>query len=115
MAAKRPDGLDLRRDTALWSAPRRTKPGGQPVYSALAIETCLTLGMVFRQPLRQTQGLICSIAKRLGVEIAVSSFSTLSRRANGLTLCVQSHAIGQAGIQLVSPSQRCKHRLSGNR
>ena len=27
-----------------WAAPRRTTPGGQPVYSDLAIETCLTLG-----------------------------------------------------------------------
>jgi len=86
---------------ALWSAPRRTKPGGQPGYSDLAIETCLTLGMVFRQPLRQTQGLMCSIAKLLGVEIAVPSFSTLSRRGNGLTLRVQPQANGKAGIQLV--------------
>lgn len=85
----------------LWSSPRRRKPGGQPVYSDLAIETCLTLGMVFRQPLRQTQGLMCLIAKLLGVEIAVPSFSTLSRRGNGLILRVQPQTNGQAGIQLV--------------
>ena len=30
----------------LWSAPRRTTRGGQPHYSNLAIELCLTLGMV---------------------------------------------------------------------
>lgn len=30
-----------------WSAPRRTTRGGQPRYSDLAIELCLTLGMVF--------------------------------------------------------------------
>ena len=41
---------------ALWSAPPRTTPGGQPVYSDLEIELCLTVGMVFQQPLRQTQG-----------------------------------------------------------
>jgi len=39
---------------ALWSAPPRTTPGGQPVYSDLEIELCLTVGMVFQQPLRQT-------------------------------------------------------------
>ena len=42
----------------LWSAPRRTTRGGQPRYSDLAIELCLTMGMLFKQPLRQTQGLM---------------------------------------------------------
>lgn len=98
---------------ALWSAPRRTTPGGQAVYSDLAIETCLTLGMVFRQPLRQTQGLMCSIAKLLGVEIAVPSFSTLSRRSNGLTWRGQLRANGQAGIQLVVDSTGLKIHDAG--
>ncbi|MFT4962219.1 MAG: hypothetical protein ACI92Z_003316 [Paracoccaceae bacterium] len=39
---------------ALWSAPPRTTPGGQALYMDLAIELCLTLGMVFKQPLRCT-------------------------------------------------------------
>jgi hypothetical protein len=30
-----------------WAAPRRKTRGGQPPYSDLAIETALTLGMVF--------------------------------------------------------------------
>jgi hypothetical protein len=98
---------------ALWSAPRRTKPGGQPVNSDLAIETCLTLGMVFRQPLRQTQGLMCSIAKLLGVGIAAPSFSTLSRRGNGLTLRVQPQANGPAGIQLFVDSTGLKIHDAG--
>ena len=55
----------------LWSAARRTTRGGQRRYSNLAIELCLTLGMVFKQPLRQTQGLIRSVARLLGAEIAV--------------------------------------------
>jgi len=70
---------------ALWSAPPRTTPGGQALYSDLAIELCLTLGMVFKQPLRQTQGLMRSIAKLLGVEIMVPHFTTISRRGNGLS------------------------------
>ena len=49
----------------LWSAPRRTTQGGQPRYSDLAIELCLTLGMLFKQPLRQTQGLMRSMEKLL--------------------------------------------------
>ena len=52
----------------MWSAARRTTRGGQPRYSDLAIELCLTLGMVFKQPLRQTQGFMRGIAGILGVE-----------------------------------------------
>jgi len=70
----------------LWSAPRRTTRGGQRTYTDLAIEICLTLSAVYKQPLRQTQGPIRSIAGLLGVEIAVPDFSTLSRRGEGLTL-----------------------------
>ena len=73
-------------DLSLWSAPRRKTRGGQRRYSDLAIELCLTLGIVYRQPLRQTQGMMRSIAKLLKIDIAVPDFSTLSRRGNGLTV-----------------------------
>ena len=89
------DALDL------WSAPRRTKRGGQRRYSELAIELCLTLGMVFHQPLRQTQGLMRSIAALLGVEIAVPDFSTLSLRGNGLALSERRRSSSRAPIHLV--------------
>ena len=69
-----------------WSASRRTSRGGQPKYSDLAITMCLTLRVVYDQPLRQTQGLMRSIATLMGVEIAVPDFSTLSRRGKGLVL-----------------------------
>lgn len=39
-----------------WRAERRKTRGGQPVYSNLAIMVCLTLGMVYNQPLHQTEG-----------------------------------------------------------
>ena len=39
-----------------WKAVPRTGRGGQPVYSALAIATALTLRAVFRLALRQTEG-----------------------------------------------------------
>ena len=49
-----------------WRAPRRTTPGGQPKYSNIAIETCLTLRTIYKLPLRQTQGLMRSIARLMG-------------------------------------------------
>jgi len=92
----------------LWSAPRRTTRGGQRRYSDLALELCLTLGMVFHQPLRQTQGLMRSIAALLGVEIAVPDFSTLSRRGNGLVLSERQRLDSRAPIHLVVDSTGLK-------
>jgi hypothetical protein len=69
---------------AAWRAEPRTTRGGQPHYSALAIMTALTLRAVFRLALRQTEGLIGSILKLLGLDLAVPDHSTLSRRAETL-------------------------------
>jgi Transposase DDE domain len=64
-----------------WHAEPRTTRGGQPWYSALAILTALTLRAVFRLGLRQTEGLIGSVLRLLGLELAVPDHTTLSRRA----------------------------------
>ena len=42
--------------------------------------------LVFHQPLRQTEGLLRSIADVLGVDIAIPDHTTLSRRSGGLTV-----------------------------
>ena len=39
-----------------WHAPATGRPGGQVIYSDLAIETGLALRLVLHQPLRQTEG-----------------------------------------------------------
>ncbi|MEP3639967.1 MAG: hypothetical protein ABJN05_07935 [Sulfitobacter dubius] len=36
----------------LWAAPPQMRHDGQAVYSDLAVELCLTPGMVFKQPLQ---------------------------------------------------------------
>jgi len=64
-----------------WQAPRRTTRGGQPRYSDLAIETALTLGLVFGLRLRQTEGLLTSVLQLMGLDLAVPDHTTLSRRA----------------------------------
>jgi transposase len=71
---------------AAWHAPATGERGGQPIYSAIAIETGLALRLVFHQPLRQTEGLLRSIADVLGVNIAIPDHTTLSRRGGGLTV-----------------------------
>ena len=69
---------------AAWEAEPRTTPGGQPHYSSLAITTALTLKAVFRLALRQTEGLIGSVIRLLGLALSVPDHTTLSRRAETL-------------------------------
>src|SRR4051812_44907145 len=62
-----------------WRAEPRTGRGGQPRYSSLAITTALTLRAVFRLALRQTEGLIGSLLRLLGLDLSVPDHTTLSR------------------------------------
>ena len=64
-----------------WQAARRTTPGGQSVYSELAIEAGMMLRLAFHLALRQTEGLIASIFSLLGVSLSAPDHTTLSRRA----------------------------------
>src|SRR4051794_15411441 len=72
-----------------WGAEPRTTRGGQPWYSELAILTALTLRAVFRLAYRQTEGLIGSLMRLLGLDLPVPDHTTLSRRA--ATLEVPRH------------------------
>ena len=69
-----------------WQASKRTTRGGQPRYSDLAIETALTLGLVFGLRLRQTEGFLTSVLKLVGLELAAPDHTTLSRRASKSTV-----------------------------
>jgi hypothetical protein len=52
-----------------WLAPRRGAPGGQRVFSNLAIEAALTLGAAFKLPLRQSEGFVRSLLELMGSEL----------------------------------------------
>ena len=80
----------------------------QPRYSDLAIELWLTLGVVFKQPLRQTQGLMRSLVVLLESAIAGPDFSPLSRRGNGLRLSARSRVNDKAAIHLAVESTGLK-------
>ena len=55
---------------------------GRPrVYSALAIETALTLRLVYGLPWRQTEGLLHSLVRLLSLRLRTPDHTTLSRRA----------------------------------
>ena len=56
---------------ANWKADKTGKPGGQRVYSDMAIETGLVVRMVYKLAYRQTEGFLHSIALLLGLGIEI--------------------------------------------
>ncbi len=67
---------------ANWDAPKpkKRRPGRQRKYSNHAIETAVTLGMVFDLVSRQTEGFICSLFTLLNLKNDVPDHTTISRR-----------------------------------
>ena len=64
---------------ARWEAAGVGKRGGQLQYSDVAIETALTLRLLFHLPLRQTEGFLRSIFGMLGLDLSAPDHTTLSR------------------------------------
>ena len=111
------EGLRQRGDVTIWLSPeveeewladKRQTPGGQPIYSDMAISVCLTLGMVFNQALRQTQGLVRSLVRLMALDVPVPDFSTLSRRGAGLSILEKSKTQRAGPIELVVDSTGLK-------
>ena len=71
---------------ATWEAVGVGKRGGQRQSSDLAIETALTLRLIFHLPLRQTEGFLTSIFGMLGLDLSAPDHTTLSRRGQHLDL-----------------------------
>ena len=86
-------------------------------YSDLAIETCLTLRTAYRLGLRQTQGLMGSIGTLMGLDIRVPDYSTLSRRANGLSIAQAMRQAGSVPVHRVvhSTASRSSAKENGSR
>ena len=61
---------------ANWKADKSGKPGGQRVYSDMAIETGLVVRMVYKLAYRQTEGFLHSIASLLQLCIEIPDYST---------------------------------------
>ena len=84
-ALKRRGSLTIWFDPAMtWDATPTGKRGRQPVYGDAAIQTCLTMKVLFGMALRQTTGFVQSLLRLIGLDWAVPDFSTLSRRQKTL-------------------------------
>ena len=64
-----------------WQAPPRSTPGGQAIYSDLAIEMVLMLRTVFHLALRQAEAFAGSVLRLLGLDLRSPDHTTLGRRS----------------------------------
>ena len=96
--------LVQRSDVTLWLSPDATdawrpapsgRPGGQQRFSDLAIETALSLRLVFRLPLRQTEGFLRSVLALMRADLDAPDHTTLSRRSQDLS--VEFHRVPANG------------------
>lgn len=70
----------------VWVPPPSGKRGRRHSFSDAAIQTCLTMKVLFGLPLRQTTGFVESLLRLVGLDWAVPDFSTLCRRQRTLNV-----------------------------
>ena len=102
---------------ATWAAAGVGRRSGQLQYSDLAIETALTLSLIFHVPLRQTEGFLTSIFGMLGVDLTAPDHTTLSRRGQHLALALRRARPGTS-LHLIArvssaASPAARHPTSG--
>ncbi len=87
------DSLKQRGSLSIWFDPEMAwmpapagKRGRQQSFSDAAIQTCLTLKVLFGLPLRQTTGFVQSLLRLVGPDWATPDFGTLCRRQKTLNV-----------------------------
>ena len=107
-ALKRRGSLTIWFDPAMaWEAAPTGKRGRQPDYSDAAIQTCLTMKVLFGMALRQTAGFVESLLRLIGLDWAVPDFSTLCRRQKTLKVDIPYRG-SQGPLQLLIDSTGIK-------
>jgi hypothetical protein len=107
-ALKRRGSLTIWFDPGMaWAALPRGKRGRQPVYTDAAVQTCLTMKVLFGMALRQTTGFVESLLRLVGLDWDVPDFSTLSRRQKTLAVNIP-HRGSQGPLHLLIDSTGVK-------
>ena len=124
-------GLVQRGDVTVWLSPEALDAwkaklsgcrGAQAEFSDLAIETALTLRLVFSLPLRQTEGFLRSLFKLMGVDLDAPDHTTLSRRSANLDVSLARRAdkspidliIDSSGLAIVGEGEWAAAKHGGN-
>ena len=69
-----------------WRPAPSGRPGGPRKFSDVSIMTALMLRLVFRLPLRQTEGFLRSVLALMRTDLEAPDHTTLSRRSQHLDL-----------------------------
>jgi Transposase DDE domain len=86
-ALKRRGSLSIWFDPEMsWGAKPSGKRGRRRTFSDAAIQTCLTMKVLFGMALRQTTGFVESLLRLTGLDWGVPDFSTLCRRQKTLAV-----------------------------
>jgi len=91
-----------------WTPPKNGKRGGQPLYSDLAIETSLTLRLVFHLPLRQAEGFLKSILKLMDLYLPCPDHTTMSRRNRTANVCRYTRSLPDGPVHFIVDSTGLK-------
>ena len=75
-----------------WNEPQEEhrKKGRPKLYSDACIHTCQVFRSLFKQALRQTEGLITSIVQLLDLDLKIPDHTTLSRRLSKIKVSKKS-------------------------
>ena len=96
-----------------WNSAPSGKRGAQRKFSDHAIETALALRLVFKLPLRQTEGFLRSILSLMDIDLEAPDPTTLSRRSRQLDVDLRHAAedgpihviVDSAGLSIVGPKR----------
>jgi hypothetical protein len=110
---------------AAWEPANVGKRGGQWRYSEVAIETALTLRLIFNLPLRQAEGFPNSLFGMMGIALSAPDHTTLSRRGQHLDVRLRRLPSGgvihlrvdSTGLSIVGEGEwaAAKHGRKGKR
>ena len=108
-----------------WTPNPSGKRGAPRKYSDQAIETALTLRLVYGLPLRQAEGFLRSLLNTMGLDLGAPDHTTLSRRSRQLNIALRRKAsskpidliIDSTGLSIVGQGEwaAAKHGKRGKR
>ena len=87
-----------------WYGDSNDLVGRPKVYSDLAIETTLSLRLLFKLPLRQTEGFLRSLFSLMKLDLSVPDHTTLSRRNSSLKIQLKRVGKTNGRVDLVIDS-----------
>ena len=94
--------------------PPTGRRGRQQSFSDAAIQTCLTMKVLFGMPLRQTTGFVQSLLRLVGLDWNVPDFGTLCRRQRALNVSIPYRGgAGPLNLLICLQASRSKAKASG--